>query len=118
MMINNPFTDKVRQKFSPALRTEIRKRTWQTHMQLAAICSGGLPDNIDDYDEDTPEYRTACAVTDDWAALMDVYQSRIFAILIKKGSRIPETAQIHVLLPFMEQNGYICHSGWWYPENE
>lgn len=77
-------------------------------------------DNIDDYDEDTPEYRTACAVMDGWAALMDVYQSRIFPILIliKEGSRIPETAQIHVLRPFMEQNSYICHSGWWYPENE
>lgn len=49
---------------------------------------------------------------------MDVYQSRVFAILIKEGIRIPETAQIHVLRPFMEQNGYICHSGWWYPENE
>lgn len=49
---------------------------------------------------------------------MDVYQSRIFAILVKEEIRIPETAQIHVLLPFMERNGYICHSGWWYPENE
>lgn len=65
-----------------------------------------------------PEYRTACAITDAWAALMDVYQSRIFAILVKEEIRIPETAQIHVLLPFMERNGYICHSGWWYPENE
>lgn len=90
MMINNPFTDK-----SPA------------EIQSCFADRNTEKDLADAY-----------AVTDDWAALMDVYQSRIFAILIKKGSRIPETAQIHVLLPFMEQNGYICHSGWWYPENE
>ncbi len=90
MMINNPFTDK-----SPA------------EIQSCFADRNTEKDLADAY-----------AVTDDWAALMDVYQSRIFAILIKEGIRIPETAQIHVLLPFMEQNGYICHSGWWYPENE
>lgn len=90
MMINNPFTDK----------------------SLAEIQSCFADRNTE------KDLADAYAVTDDWAALMDVYQSRIFAILIKEGIRIPETAQIHVLLPFMEQNGYICHSGWWYPENE
>ena len=89
MMINNPFTDK-----SPA------------EIQSCFANRNTEKDLADAY-----------AVTDDWAALMDVYQSRVFAILIKEGIRIPETAQIHVLLPFMEQNGYICHSGWWYPEN-
>lgn len=90
MMINNPFTDK-----SPA------------EIQSCFADRNTEKDLADAY-----------AVTDDWAALMDVYQSRIFAILIKEEIRISETAQIHVLLPFMEQNGYICHSGWWYPENE
>ena len=90
MMINNPFTDK-----SPA------------EIQSCFADRNTEKDLADAY-----------AVTDDWAALMDVYQSRIFAILIKEEIRIPETAQIHVLLPFMEQNGYIFHSGWWYPENE
>ena len=90
MIMNNPFTDK-----SPA------------EIQSCFADRNTEKDLADVY-----------AVTDDWAALMDVYQSRIFAILIKEGIRIPETAQIHVLLPFMEQNGYICHSGWWYPENE
>ena len=90
MMINNPFTDK----------------------SLAEIQSCFTDRNTEKVLAD------AYAVTDDWAALMDVYQSRIFAILIKEEIRIPETAQIHVLLPFMEQNGYIFHSGWWYPENE
>lgn len=90
MMINNLFTDK----------------------SLAEIQSCFANRNTE------KDLADAYAVTDDWAALMDVYQSRIFAILIKEGIRIPETAQIHVLLPFIEQNGYICHSGWWYPENE
>lgn len=90
MMINNPFTDK-----SPA----------------------GIQSCFADRNTEK-DLADAYVVTDDWAGLMDVYQSRIFAILIKEGIRIPETAQIHVLLPFMEQNGYICHSGWWYPENE
>ena len=90
MMINNPFTDK-----SPA------------EIQSCFANRNTEKDLADAY-----------AVTDDWAALMDVYQSRVFAILIKEGIRIPETAQTHVLRPFMEQNGYICHSGWWYPENE
>ena len=90
MMINNPFTDKSPEEIQSCFADR------NTEKDLA----------------------DAYAVTDDWAALMDVYQSRIFAILIKEGIRIPETAQIHVLLPFMEQNGYICHSGWWYPENE
>ena len=109
MIINNPFTDK-----SPAeIQSCFADRNTEKDLADAYAVSSNMfwwtADNID---------RTACAVTDDWAALMDVYQSRIFAILIKEGIRIPETAQIHVLLPFMEQNGYICHSGWWYPENE
>ena len=112
MMINNPFTDK-----SPAeIQSCFADRNTEKDLADAYAVSSNMfwrtADNIDDYDEDTPEYRTACAVTDDWAALMDVYQSRIFAILIKEGIHIPETAQIHVLRPFMEQNG------WWYPENE
>ena len=110
MMINNPFTDKSSAEIQSCFAD---KNTEKDLADAYAVTS-----NIDDYDENTPEYRTACAVTDDWAGLMDVYQSRVFAILIKEGIRIPETAQIHVLLPFMEQNGYICHSGWWYPENE
>lgn len=118
MMINNSFTDK-----SPAeIQSCFADRNTEKDLADAYAVSSNMfwwtADNIDDYDEDTPEYRTACAITDAWAALMDVYQSRVFAILIKERIRIPETAQIHVLRSFMEQNGYICHSGWWYPENE
>ena len=38
---------------------------------------------------------------------MDVYQSRVFAILIKEGIRIPETAQIHVLLHYGAERLYL-----------
>ena len=83
MIINNPFTDK-----SPAeIQSCFADRNTEKDLADAYAVSSNMfwwtADNIDDYDEDSPE-----------------------------------TAQIHVLRPFMEQNGYICHSGWWYPENE
>ena len=118
MITNNSFTDK-----SPAeIQSYFTGRNTEKDLAHAYAVTSNMfwwtADNIDDYDEGTPEYQSACAVTDAWAELMNVYQSRIFAILGKEGIHIPETAQIHVLIPFMERNGYICHSDWWYPENE
>ena len=88
MIINNPFTDK-----SPAeIQSCFADRNTEKDLADDAVSSNMFwwtADNIDDYDEDTPEYRTACAVMDGWAALMDVYQSRIFSYTDKRGKPHP-----------------------------
>ena len=72
-----------------------------------------VEDNEYDYEEGTPEHRAACAITDEWGALMDEYEERIFAILRGEGVKIPESGRIKVLEPFMKRNGYIDGNGWW-----
>lgn len=72
-----------------------------------------VEDNVYDYEENTPEHKEACAITDAWGELMDYYKSQIFEILKSEGVSIPETGQIVVLKPFMMRNGYIDGQGWW-----
>lgn len=72
-----------------------------------------VADNVYDYENDTPEYKTACEITDAWGELMDDYESQIFSILKSEGVIIPQTGQIAVLKPFMMRNGYIDGQGWW-----
>ena len=71
-----------------------------------------VEDNVYDYEEGTPEYIAACAITDEWGALMDEYEERIFMILRNEGVEIPETGRIKVLEPFMKRNGYRDGNGW------
>ena len=72
-----------------------------------------VEDNEYDYEEGTPEYKAACAITDEWGALMNEYKNRIFEILTIEGIVIPKTGKIKVMEPFMKRNGYTDHSGWW-----
>ena len=72
-----------------------------------------VEDNVYDYEKGTPEYIAARAITDEWGALMDEYEERIFMILRNEGVEIPETGRIKVLEPFMKRNGYRDGNGWW-----
>ena len=77
-----------------------------------------VEDNVYDFEEGTPEYTAACAITDEWGALMDEYEERIFMILRNEGVEIPETGRIKVLEPFMKRNGYRDGNGWWIKNKE
>ena len=77
-----------------------------------------VEDNVYDYEKGTPEYIAACAITDEWGALMDEYEERIFMILRNEGVEIPEKGRIKVLEPFMKRNGYIDGNGWWIKNKE
>ena len=77
-----------------------------------------VEDNVYDYEEGTPEYIAACAITDEWGALMDEYEETIFVILRNEGVEIPETGRIKVLEPFMKRNGYREGNGWWIKNKE
>lgn len=72
-----------------------------------------VEDNEYDYEEGTPEHKAACAITDEWGALMDEYEARIFEILRNEGITIPKTGRISVLTPFMARHGYSDGNGWW-----
>jgi hypothetical protein len=76
-----------------------------------------VEDNVYDYEEGTPEYIAACAITDEWGALMDEYEERIFAILRNEGISIANRGQ-SVLYPFMKRNGYRDGNGWWIKDQE
>ena len=77
-----------------------------------------VEDNKYDYEDGTPEYIAACAITDEWGALMDEYEEKIFTILRIEGVEIPETGRIKVLETFMRRNGYRNGSGWWIENKE
>ena len=72
-----------------------------------------VADNIYDYEEGSKEYVAVRAITDEWCALMNEYEEKIFAILRSEGTAIPKTGRIRVLKPFMKRNGYIDGNGWW-----
>ena len=77
-----------------------------------------VEDNEYDYEEGTPEHEAACAVTDEWGALMGDYKKRIFEILTSQGVSIPVTGQSKVLEPFMARHGYVDGNGWWIKDGE
>ena len=72
-----------------------------------------VADNEYDYEEGTREHRLAREITDEWCALMDEYEEKIFKILVSEGAVISENARIRVLKPFMARNGYVDGNGWW-----
>ena len=76
-----------------------------------------VEDNVYDYEEGTPEYIAACAIADEWGALMDEYEERIFAILRNEGISIANRGK-SVLYPFMKRNGYRDGNGWWIKDQE
>ena len=71
-----------------------------------------------DFEEGTPENKAACAITDEWGAVMDEYKKRIVEILISEGVTIPATGQIKVLESFMARHGYADGNGWWIKDGE
>ena len=77
-----------------------------------------IEDNEYDYEQGSPEHKTACSVTDEWGALMEEYKNKIFKILISEGISIPATGQIEVLKPFMARFGYIDGNGWWIKQDK
>ena len=72
-----------------------------------------VEDDVYDYEEGTPEYETARVIVDEWGALMDEYEERIFMVLRSEGITIPKAGRINVLNPFMKRNGYFDGNGWW-----
>ena len=72
-----------------------------------------VEDDVYDYEEGTPEYEAARVIVDEWGALMDEYEERIFMVLRSEGITIPKTGRINVLNPFMKRNGYFDGNGWW-----
>ena len=97
------------------------KHTEQDLADAYAIASNSffwVEDEEYDYEEGTPEHAEARRITDEWCSLMDFYKENIFSILSCEGIAIPETGQIHVLIPFMERNGYVDENGWWYKHDD
>ena len=43
-----------------------------------------VEDNEYDYEEGTPEYKMACAITDEWGTLMDEYKKKNFRNINKR----------------------------------
>lgn len=81
-----------------------------------AVCSNKfwwVEDNVYDYEEGTPEYKKAQAITDEWCGLMDEYEEQILSILRSEGVEIPNRGWITVLALFMERYGYKDGDGWW-----
>ena len=77
-----------------------------------------VEDDVYDYEEGTPEYEAARVIVDEWGALMDEYEERIFVILRSEGVVIPEAGRIKVLEPFMKRNGYRDGNGWWIKDKD
>lgn len=119
MTDKNKFKDK--NSFSDITPAKMKRYFFgkQTEKDLAdafAIASNKfflLADNEYDYEEGSKEYIEACAITDEWCALMNDYEEKILEILRSEGVIIPETGRIRVLKPFMARNGYIDGTGWW-----
>lgn len=72
-----------------------------------------VEDDEYDYEEGSPEYKKACAITNEWGDLMDKLKDEIFSTLMQEGIAIPEKGQNKALIAFMERNGYCNRNGWW-----
>lgn len=80
-----------------------------------------IEDDLYDFDPGTEDYARACAVVDEWGALMHSLSDRIKAIMerdnlliaVEKGKPHPN---IHE--PFMKKYGYRDGRGWWIREKD
>ena len=72
-----------------------------------------VEDDVYDYEEGTPEYEAARGIVDEWGALMDEYEERIFMVLRSEGITIPKSGRLNDLNPFMKGNGYFDGNSWW-----
>lgn len=75
-----------------------------------------IEDDLYDYEEGTPEYKSALDNVASWKKILQEYEDKVFGILKSEGVTIPDTGRIKVLIPFMERNGYTDRSGWWIKE--
>lgn len=64
MIMNNPFTDKSPAEIQSCFADRNTEKDLADAYAVISNMFWWTADNIDDYDEDTPEYRTACAITD------------------------------------------------------
>ena len=94
----------------------ITERELAEAFALAENKAWWVEDNEYDYEEGTPEHTDARRITDAWFAVADSLKERIFSVLRSEGVSIPERAQIKVLAPFMERNGFQDGRGWWVKE--
>ena len=66
-----------------------------------------------DYEKDTDEYKIARIISKEWFRIEKEIKEEIFNILESEGVSIPSKAQITMLIPFMQRNGFCHQGGWW-----
>ena len=73
-----------------------------------------VEDDVYDYEEGTPEYTAARAITEEWGALMDEYREKIITCLRSEGVKLPDKKMgENFIEPFMNRNGFVDGRGWW-----
>ena len=118
IMASEPIPNKTPTDVRGYFAERKRERDLADAFAIASNKFWWVEDNVYDYEKGTLEYIAARAITDEWGALMDEYEERIFMILRNEGVEIPETGRIKVLEPFMKRNGYRCGNGWWIKNKE
>lgn len=113
IMNEDPLPDIAPQDFENKYSGDLSENDLATAFALSSNKFWWVEDNEYDFEVDTPEHKSARAMTDAWGKIMDGYKSKIFAILEKEGVTIPQTGQIYVLEKFMLRYNYIGGSGWW-----
>ena len=77
-----------------------------------------IEDDEYDFEEGTQEWKIARDRTNRWFELMNEFEDKIYDLIRKQGTVVPDKGRIVVLEPFMEEYGYFDGDGWWFKIGE
>lgn len=81
-----------------------------------AILQRKTGNNVYDFEEETNEYKEACAAADSWRILMDELQDRVVEQAKSEGlltEQQEDSGVVKQLEAFMAKYGYRDGCGWW-----
>lgn len=118
VMVNEPCPGMTAEDFRSKYANMTSEKELADAYAIASNQFWWVEDDLYDYDEGTPEYKSALDNVVSWKKILQEYENEVFAILKSESVAIPDTGRIKVLIPFMERNGYADRSGWWIKEGK
>lgn len=118
VMVSEPCPEMTAEDFHSKYANMTSEKELADTYAIASNQFWWVEDDLYDYGEGTPEYKSALDNVVSWKKILREYEAEVFGILKSEGVTIPDTGRIKVLIPFMERNGYADRSGWWIKEDK
>lgn len=113
IMVEEPMPEITIEKMHALIEQISSERKLASLFAIAWNKAMWIADEAYDFEEGTQEYFDACRLTELWFDAENILREMIFEILRLENVLIPDSAQVKVIEPFMNRNGYKDGNGWW-----